>query len=220
MRKKIELSKEQIQKAFEQTPSNGKAAKVLNVSYQTLMRRCEELGIVIKKNPSGKGLTAAQRYGDEKAKVLAKQLAARGASRECSAITRSKLRDAALLRIDNGKMPSKGLKGRYDGIWFDSSWELAYYIWMSEICQVKPQRNTKIFFDYVDLTGVKRRTKPDFVLPTGELIEIKGYPNIHTEAKIAATKDEVKFLFKKDLQEVLKYVRTKYGEKFTVHFYD
>lgn len=216
-RKKIVLTKEEIQDAVHKTVSNGQAAKLLGVSYQTLIRRCDEFKIEIQKNPGGKGLTASERYGEEKAIILSAQIAAR--PRFCSNHTRMKLRDHALKRIDEGKMPSKGLKGRYNGIWFDSSWELAYYLWMKEIHKTHVTRNTKIFFDYTDDNGVLRRTKPDFILPSGELIEIKGYPNIHTNAKIRALSDRVSFIFGKDLKECLSYVREKYGHNFTKRLY-
>lgn len=116
-------------------------------------------------------------------------------------------------------MPSKGLKGYFNKIWFDSSWELAYFLWMDEVNKIVPQRNKKIYFDYEDTNGVKRRTKPDFILPSGELIEIKGYPNVHTAAKFNATKDKVRYLFRKDLKEALSYTRKKYGNDFTKRFY-
>lgn len=218
-RKKIVLTKEEIQDALHRTVSNGKAAKLLGVSYQTLMRRCEEFEIEVQKNPGGRGLTASERYGEEKALEVSKILAEKARNRIVSDDERIRLREHALKRIDEGKMPSKGLKGRYDGIWFDSSWELAYYLWMKEIHKTQVTRNTKIFFDYEDDNGVARRTKPDFILPSGELIEIKGYPNIHTNAKIRALSDKVNFLFGKDLKECLLYVRKTYGKDFTKRFY-
>jgi hypothetical protein len=218
-RKKIIVSCEDLVKANERHQSANQAAKSLGLTYQTFNRRCKEHGIQITKNPSGKGLSATERYGEKKAKELALALSVSSSLRTCSAETRDLLRSKALARIDRGEMPSKGLKGYYNGIWFDSSWELAYYLWMIEVFDIEPKRNKTIFFDYIGKDGVKRRTKPDFILPSGELIEIKGYPNIHTSAKFEATKSFVSYLFRKDLKEALSFVKAKYGKDFTKKFY-
>lgn len=219
MQTKIVVDKQALITANEKSKSASAAAASLGISYQTFCRRCEDAGIPINKNQSARGVSADRRYGLQKAKEMAKQTSELIKRRQVTLATREKLRKAALQRIDNGRMPSKGLKGYYAGIWFDSSWELAYFIWMAEVNNITPLRNTKIFFDYIDDNGHRRRTKPDFILPDGSLIEIKGYPNIHTAAKFRATSMRVLFLFKKDLLEPLSYVKQKYGENFTKTFY-
>lgn len=216
---KINVDVDSLKKANDTYQSGNAAAKSLGLTYQTFQRRCIEHGIEVKKNPSGKGLSAVERYGEEGAAKMAAIVSAVMIGHSVSEETRELLRTKALARIDRGDMPSKGLKGYYNGIWFDSSWELAYYLWMSEVNDVVPIRNKKIYFDYADANGVTRRTKPDFVLPSGELIEIKGYPNVHTAAKFEATKDKVKYLFRQDLKEALSYTRKKYGKDFTKKFY-
>lgn len=218
-RKKISLTKDQIQQAIDCSATSARAANLLGVSFQTLDRRCKEFGIELRKNQGGKGLTAEQRYGKEKAIALSIQQSARCKALVFSPETRKKLSDKALQRIDDGRIPSKGLKGRYNGIWFDSSWELAYYLWMKEVNGITVARNTKLFFEYLDDAGVLRRTKPDFILPNGNLVEIKGYPNIHTNAKIRALGETVIFLFYDDMKGCLSYVRKKYGREFTKTFY-
>lgn len=218
-RAKIIVDVERLKAANDSYQSANSAATSLGLTYQTFERRCIEHGIKIKKNPSGKGRTAVERYGEETANKMSSLLSIRSSSRVVSQDERDHLRDLALDRIDRGEMPSKGLKGYYNNIWFDSSWELAYYLWMVEVNNIEPARNKKIYFDYLDANGIQRRTKPDFVLPNGELIEIKGYPNVHTDAKFNATKDRVVYLFRQDLKESLKYTRSKYGNDFTKKFY-
>ena len=219
MPSKIKIDKEALVLANDTHKSATAAAASLGLSYQTFCRRCTDYGIAINKNPSGYGLSAKVRYGEQKAQVLSERISSFIRNRPVRDETRNKLRKQALERIDKGKMPSKGLKGYYDGVWFDSSWELAYFVWMVEIKNVRPVRNTKIFFDYVDDCGIQRRTKPDFILPSGELIEIKGYPNVHTAAKFAATSTKVSYLFREDIEIALSYVKGKYGKDFTKAFY-
>lgn len=218
-RGRIEVPLDKLKWASEQENSATAAANALGLSYATFKRRCQEAGIPFKTNQSGKGLTAVERYGEAKAKELSKALSVASSLRVTSDKTRERLRDKALARIDRGEMPSKGLKGYHNGIWFDSSWELAYYLWMIDVFGIEPKRNKTVFFDYIGTDGVKRRTKPDFILPSGELIEIKGYPNIHTSAKFEATKNFVRYLFRKDLKEALSFVKAKYGKDFTKKFY-
>lgn len=218
-RKKVIVDREVLKTAVLSNVSMQRAAKSIGLAYSTFMRRCVEFGIELKPNPSGRGLTAKQRYGEEKAKELSIFLSNFLPTRTCSDKTREVLRSRALERIDKGLMPSKGLKGRYHEIWFDSSWELAYYIWMLEANNIQIKRNTTIWFDYPDDNGILRRTKPDFQLPCGKLVEIKGYPNIHTKAKYKATCEQVEYLFREDLNEALSYVREKYGNRFTEVLY-
>lgn len=217
-RAKILVSKEALQEAILKSKSANNAANILGLTYQTFERRCKEHGVEMNKNPSGKGLTAEIRYGTETAKRMAQELSVKSAARIFSKETRERLRDHALVRIEHGKMPSRGLKGYYQGIWFDSSWELAYYLWMQEQGET-PKRNTKIWFDYIDDIGIPRRTKPDFVLPNGDLVEIKGYPNKHTEAKYRATKNKVRFLFRKDLKDAIAFAQRKFGKDFAKRLY-
>lgn len=182
---------------------NGKLPKISN------------LGITL----STKGKTWEELYGKERADEMKKRLSVSCTGRKCSDETRKKLSEAAYRTIDTGKLYSAGLKGYYDDIWFDSSWELAYYIFLKETGLGKLKRNTKIYFNYIDDFGQLRKTRPDFIDSFGNFIEIKGFPNIHTPAKIRSLQNKVKFLFKKDINHALKYCRKKYGNNFTKKFY-
>jgi hypothetical protein len=97
-----------------------------------------------------------------------------------------------------------GKSGRYNGMWCDSSWELAYIIW----CQAQGKsiiRNTERF-DYV-FEGKAHKYLPDFIVD-GQLIEIKGrkVPDAVTLAKIASTNGRVKLLLAEDMYPILKSV--------------
>lgn len=118
--------------------------------------------------------------------------------------------------ISEGKYDSsgrKGHRGHYDGVYFHSSWELAYYIWSSEILKQKLQRNKnriKYLCDDIEYEYI-----PDFVTLNSELIEIKGYLwSDRDNQKYLQTKDKVKYLFKEDLKESIEYCKSKYGNRF------
>ena len=97
-----------------------------------------------------------------------------------------------------------GKSGRYNGIWCDSSWELAFIIW----CQSQGKniaRNTERF-NY-EFNGKSRKYLPDFIVD-GQLIEIKGrrIADELTLAKLEATNGRVKLLLAEDMISILKSV--------------
>lgn len=108
-----------------------------------------------------------------------------------------------------------GKKGKYDGILFDSSWELAFYIYYKEhnlyIERCKEKRkyiyNNKEYF-YI----------PDFITNDG-IIEIKGYDTDRSISKSIQNPD-IKVLHKNDLIDILNYIINKYGDKFYNKFYN
>jgi hypothetical protein len=60
--------------------------------------------------------------------------------------------------------------------------------------------------------GKVRKYTPDFI-KYGELIEIKGYVDEHTQAKLDSVLN-IKVLFRKDLNTEFDYVINKYGKDF------
>lgn len=97
-----------------------------------------------------------------------------------------------------------GKSGRYNGMWCDSTWELAYIIW----CQTNGKdikRNTERF-DYI-FDGKNHKYLPDFIVD-GQLVEVKGrkIADDVTLAKIAATNGRVKLLLADDMYPILKSV--------------
>ena len=62
---------------------------------------------------------------------------------------------------------------------------------------------------------------PDFELEDGTIVEIKGYDNGTTEAKIDSVKDRpIKVLYKNDLKYAFDYVKESYKYKDLKDLYD
>jgi hypothetical protein len=63
----------------------------------------------------------------------------------------------------------------YNGIWMDSSWEIALATRLDELGIIW-ERDNKRFFNYIDIDGNPRKYYPDFYLPAHDLyLECKGY---------------------------------------------
>jgi len=108
------------------------------------------------------------------------------------------------LRKHSGR--SRG--GHIDGLFLNSTWELAFYLWCRDQGK-KFERNTR-GFPYTDFEGKQRNYYPDFVVD-GCLVEVKGWPSSLTELKTAAVKEPLTVLYEKDLQEVFSFARARYG---------
>lgn len=106
----------------------------------------------------------------------------------------------------------RGKKGRYKGIWCDSSWELAYLIYCLDH-GIKIERCTESF-DY-EYEGQKHKYFPDFIVE-GTYIEIKGFNTDKVQAKIKYFPQDkaYKILYNTDLSNVFNYVKEKYGKDF------
>lgn len=107
----------------------------------------------------------------------------------------------------------RGKMGWYKGYWCDSTWELAYVIYNLDH-KIEFKRNT-LSFSYI-WKGKVRSYYPDFILPDGTFIEIKGYVNEQTKEKIKQFPypDKLKLLCKPEMITILAYVTTKYGKNF------
>lgn len=107
----------------------------------------------------------------------------------------------------------RGRKGVFRGFKCDSSWELAWVVYNLEH-NIPFQRCSRVF-DYVDPEGVTRRYHPDFELPDGTLVEIKGWMSSLDKFKLSSLKGlPHKVLQKEDLRPILNYVVQKYGQRF------
>lgn len=111
------------------------------------------------------------------------------------------------------KGSGRGKKGWYKGYWCDSSWELAYVIYNLEH-GISFSRNTKSF-DYV-FNEESKKYYPDFLLETGEYVEVKGYYTKQFTAKIEQFPKELSLLIydKTGIKPCLDYVMNKYGKDF------
>jgi hypothetical protein len=103
-----------------------------------------------------------------------------------------------------------GKKGKYDNILFDSSWELAFYLYHKDH-NLYIERCTEIRKYKID--GIEKNYIPDFITDDG-IIEIKGYD---TKVSIAKAKynPDIKILRRKEMQKYLDYVIKTYGKDFT-----
>ena len=101
-----------------------------------------------------------------------------------------------------------GKKGWYKGIHCDSTYELVYVIYNLDH-NIPFKRCTRVYeYEY---KGKKHKYYPDFELEDGTIIEIKGYMNGQTYAKISSVHDKsIKILQEKDLEYAFKYVKNNY----------
>lgn len=111
------------------------------------------------------------------------------------------------------RTPGKFKYGWYNGVWCDSSWELAYLLY----CQnnnINVVRNT-LGFSYF-WQGSVHKYFPDFYLPDeGVYIEIKGHKTERDEAKIAQFAEKLLVLESLEMKPILKEVETVFGKQFT-----
>ena len=115
-------------------------------------------------------------------------------------------------------------KYQYNNINFDSSWEIAYYIWLKDNnIDFEYQPNIKINYTF---NGKIFRYFPDFKV-NNELIEIKSdylfnkmlIENTKANAKFNCMKENnIKILFYKDIKPYLEYVKSKYGNNYLIQF--
>lgn len=113
------------------------------------------------------------------------------------------------------KGSGKGIKGRYKGIWCDSTWELAWVIYHLDH-DIKFERNYK-GFSYLYEEEI-HTYYPDFKTED-TYIEIKGrrgYSDLDkkNKAKIDYFPEKISILYQPDMKYILNYVESTYGENF------
>ena len=118
----------------------------------------------------------------------------------------------------------------YNDICFDSSWELAYYIWLSD-AKFQFEYQPVAQFKYLGSDGLEHSYYPDFMV-NGEYQEIKGdqFFNDKDEPYCEITKEywwekynfikdtNVKLLRYKDLKPIIEYVHKTYGKDYLKSF--
>lgn len=108
--------------------------------------------------------------------------------------------------------------GKYNGIYCDSTWELAYILYCNDN-NIPIKRCDKVF-DYYDNEGNKHRYYPDFIINENEIIEIKGRITEQWKLKLPIVEREhIKVLYKEDMKDILNYCYEKYGNDLT-YLYD
>lgn len=96
----------------------------------------------------------------------------------------------------------RGKKGWYEGIWCDSSWELAYVVWCKDH-DISIERN-KTAYPYIDSRGACHRYYPDFRTVEG-LVEVKGYLSEDAKRKIEQCPEKVSLIAQKEIVPYLEY---------------
>ena len=166
--------------------------------------------------PWNTGLSAANTPTLVRTLETKAKLAAISSTHTHSLETKQRLSEVAKDRNFGGYVQGsgRGKKGWYKGFFCDSSWELAYVVFCLEH-NIDIKRNTEKR-QYI-WQGVVKNYIPDFIVQ-GNLTEVKGFKTEQWLAKLEANKD-INVLYEKDLQPILEYVKTKYGNNF-LHLYE
>lgn len=126
---------------------------------------------------------------------------------------------AAHLKLDHDQFNknSHGKRGWLDNMFFMSTWELAYYLFMRDkghnIVRC-PQK-----FDYVDSDNKPHTYTPDFLVDDKAIVEIKGYETDHDRFKYTLVPDLV-VIGEKDIDPYLQYVYKTYETRQLETLYD
>ena len=126
---------------------------------------------------------------------------------------KQKIRDTCKLNGKSGGFREgggKGKKGKFNGIHCDSSWELAFLIWIIE--QGKTIQRVLSPRRYI-FEGKKKLYYPDFIVD-GSVYEIKGWKTSQWEEKHKANPDVI-VLGYEELKPMIEFAKTKYGSEFT-----
>ena len=123
----------------------------------------------------------------------------------------------------------------YNEQYFDSSWELAYYIWLSDMNKTFVYHpNISFEYEVIENDEIKlHKYFPDFLVEN-KIIEIKGDDQIKDETMIdkidskknkiadakykCMQKNNVSILLSSDIKPYLKYVSNKYGSNYLSKF--
>lgn len=188
--------------------------KTCNKEFKTraLLRKHRKETSCGNKVPWNKGLT---KETDERIKRYALKC-----SKSLKGISTHKQSQESRIKISNTmknnpncggyrKGSGRGKKGWYDGVFFDSQWELGFWIYCKEH-NIKIRRNTTKF--YYKLNDITHYYLPDFVIDEKQIVEIKGYKTELSELKASLVKD-IKVFYRKDLKNVFDYIKEKYNLK-------
>lgn len=104
----------------------------------------------------------------------------------------------------------RGKQGWFNGIFCNSSWELAYLIYNNDH-NIKTIRNKK-GFEYIFESEVYK-FYPDFIV-NKKFVEIKGYLDKKNKAKIKQFKKKLEVIDKNKIKPYLEYTIFKYGKDF------
>jgi hypothetical protein len=107
-------------------------------------------------------------------------------------------------------------KGFYKGIWCDSSWELAWILYQ-EGQGVSFERNEESFA--YEFQGKLRKYIPDFKLPDGSFVEVKGWRDGKCQSKMDQFQGKLILLGPEEMKPILEWVILHHGRNF-ISLYD
>lgn len=135
--------------------------------------------------------------------------------------SKEKLRKKRLSKIAEGHYDSsgrKGHRGHYQGLYFHSSWELAFYVYQTEVLKNDVKRNSTTTIKYQH-NKHSYTYIPDFIV-NGQLVEVKGYLfGERDQDKFNQSKDLVRYVFKDEMAIHIKYCIQKYGKLYWKKLY-
>lgn len=120
------------------------------------------------------------------------------------------------LELNHGNNPrrSHGKSGWYDGIYFMSRYEIAYYIYMRDM-NYNIRRCDKSFTYYWD--GKEHHYTPDFIVDD-TIVELKGFEHPADLAKYKVV-ENLSVLYYEDIKHCFTYVKNKYNVKDVADMY-
>lgn len=126
---------------------------------------------------------------------------------------------AAHLKLDHDQFNknSHGKRGWLDNMFFMSTWELAYYLFMKDKGHTIVRCPQK--FEYVDSDNKPHTYTPDFLVDDTIIVEIKGYETDHDRFKYTLVPDLV-VIGEKDIDPYLQYVYKTYETRDLETLYD
>lgn len=136
-------------------------------------------------------------------------------SRTCSKVCRDIKFNQSMKANHSNHKPIGGLRphsgrgkcGWFDGMYFASTYELAFYLYMKRITKVE---RCPFVYEYW-WQGKLLKYYPDFLVD-GIIIEIKGFHTPQVDAKVSSVKDKpIKVLYRKDLKEIFDWVKENTG---------
>lgn len=151
----------------------------------------------------------------------------------CEYITQSKefIEKALKSRQERYGDVSFNAKYFYNDIWFDSSWELAYFIWLTDANQIFEYHPKAFHKKYVTSDGKEHLYFPDFIV-NGEYQEIKGkqffnekgepfdlYSKTFWWEKYNFLKENnIRIIKQEDMKFIFDYIEKTYGKNYLKQF--
>lgn len=201
-----------------------KCNKHIHSQRERHVELCDGLGAGAHKRKKGpgkgwfKGLTLEEIHGEERAKEIRKKLKHSLSLPSANAYKQNpeykkSLSEQAKKQGLGGptKRGGRGKHGWYQGYWCDSSWELAWVLYCLDH-GIEFERN-KQGFPY-NFKGKVKKYYPDFLLPDGSYVEIKGYLSSEFEIKRKSFPHPLKVLAQDEMRPILEYAVSVYGKNY------